>query len=212
MAEPTYWTPDKVAQLAGLDDFGLRFRAAREFARRYGCEARNTGRTLEVLCRCLAEALNGRRVWLRVATAHFADKLMWEAKTIVAKYPPESAAVASNAREMRFARGGSLRIDSASAGLAGHRVDFLAEDHYLPGPGGVSWSPRLCQHRVPRDGKRCLGCGWRLRGWDLAQARLRRALVRDQPEVARQLGVFEPPPSRPPAERGPFYNPFAEHA
>ena len=167
----------------GLRSFTT-FDSAREFARRYGCEPRRTGRTTETLCAAMAAATSGKTVVLYLATTEIGRRLQQTAQRLLARAP-----FLEGVRDgvLRFTSGGELHFVASRQRVVGVRVDAEFRDHYAP----AAYPRRAsCLHRVRRAKRRCAACGLKLREKALLKPARRREYLRQKnPNLFRELGI-----------------------
>lgn len=177
------WTAESVNKMAGREPFSWFAWREKAWARQYGCEPRQTGRTEYALSGAVAAALNGKRVLVVAHSTRYAGELLDRGDKLVRRclHVPQRTC----ADTLVIPGAGSLVFRCRGEGH-GEWWDTVIYDHFT----GETGAARGCRHRVRQGGKMCWLCGERLRGFDLEQARRRRALVRDDPEIARKMGVL----------------------
>lgn len=172
----------QVAKLGGFEDPDTFLLAEKEFARRYGCEPRGTGRTIRMLLMAVGAALDGERVAFYTHSVHAGRQL---ASTVRTRFLARLSS--ANDRRLVFSSGGELHFVCRGENLRGLRIGGTYHDDYIP-----KGAPPH-QHRTAENGKHCVTCGERLRGRKLEEARVRRALVRENPGYARAMGILDEP-------------------
>jgi hypothetical protein len=180
------WTIEKVNKAAGREDF--RFFAWREksWAAKYGCEARQTGRTEYALCHAVAAALNGEKVLFYAYSGPYAAQLLTRCAQLIHRLlcVPKK----DTADTLSIVGAGSITFRGIKEAREerGKFWGLIVQDHYTA-DGTSSGS---CPHRVSQNSKICKLCREKLRGATLKHARLQRAMRREDPKIAAKLGVL----------------------
>jgi hypothetical protein len=180
------WTIESVNKVAGREDFRSFAWREKAWAAKYGCEARQTGRTEYALCHAIAAALNGEKVLFCAYSTPYATQLLDRCSALIRRL--HRAPQRINAKALSILGAGSITFQGTDERR--ERKDefwgLIVRDHFLPGEA----PPRQCAHRIHQNSKVCNLCGEKLRGLNLERARLQRALRRDDPKIAAKMGVL----------------------
>lgn len=175
------FTLDDACRLAGMQPPSSFDSLAKWFAEQYGCEPVGTGRTTQMLLETIVDALNGISSRVEFFDATTAVKACAQTRRLLLRCyeSPQSldettimvgqATIAFTVGEstVRFKRG----------------FHAVRQDHYRQ-----KLAPP-CLHRTLDNSRTCLLCQQPLRGSQLSKARIRRAIRRDHPEIAKRMGV-----------------------
>lgn len=180
------WTIESVNKAAGREDFRSFAWREKAWAARYGCEARQTGRTEYALCHAVAAALNGEKVLFYAYSAKYAAQLLVRCAELVRRLRQISQKYTVDTLSIAGAGSITFRSVNEASETKGQFWGLIAQDHFTAdiAPTG------LCAHRIHQNSKVCNLCGEKLRGLNLERARLQRALRRDDPKIAAKMGVL----------------------
>lgn len=189
-------TADEVAVACGLQPFSDFSARLRRFADAYGCEARRTGRTTQVLCQAIACAMEGKSVLLRLSTVRLMEDAARQTRALVTRAAANLGATDYvsewNPRNVtrfliKFASGGFIEFTSSADRMLGRRPDCELRDHFEP---SARPEKRPCLHRLERAKRCCAVCGLKLRGRKaLKIPRLRERMRRADPDAWRALDL-----------------------
>lgn len=199
------FTVDQIAHRLGLEEPTAYKQKREKFLFQYGAATyRRTGATTARIVQALA-ALSREARWLFVATTHReAERCFEVAAQWVRKLLP-ACTLHFSSLTIRYGTG-ELRFCGKTCALQtwrGARYDAVDQEE-------IDTAPLQHLHRVGKNSRMCIGCSaFPLRGKALSEARYRRALLRENAEMADHARHYDETPNLDVRTRAP--HPCATH-